>query len=611
MSPSLDKKPENIELKRVYNGSSSTGSSSSNSKRRPSQSSNNSIEIGSISQPHSKPDGGSFFDSIKDSFRRKDPYSSEVLIDPESQIESTDESNNSISRRHVIMITLGGGLGTGLLVGTGKALSTGGAGGLIVGYAVVCVMLICTMIAAGVLAVSYSSVPGGFNAYCAKLVDPSLGFAVAWNYTINWLTVLPLEMVTASMTIKYWNPNINSDIFIAVFFPIVVVINLFGSRGYAEAEFYLNFLKVFMLVGFILVGILIDSGAVGNAGYIGFKNLQENSMFPNGFKGVCSVFVTASFSFGGVEFMALTAADQKNPRQAIPSAIKHVVYRMLIVYFLSLFFVCLLVPYNSSQLMGSSSHEGAPVSPYVIAVSSHGVRIIPHMINTVILCAVLSVGNAALYSSSRTFYSLAQQGFAPKWFDYIDRNNRPIRAMLVSILIGFFSFIAAYKNQESIFTWLLSLSGLAIIFTWLSICISHIRYLRALKVQGVGTETLGFNSGSIYTSALAAAIILGIFLAQFWVSLFPFNNGGKASANSFFQNYMGIVSFFILYTGHKIYLYFKDRDSLVFPFIKAQHVDLVTDRKTFDAEVMRLEKETLDDQLKNGPVITRIGKFFC
>lgn len=533
--------------------------------------------------------------TFKDSFKRKDELDiDDIVNDTESQTRSkageSKSSKKSIKTRHVALIAIGGGMGTGLLVGNGTSLSHGGPASLALSYIVVGIMLFFTMLAGGELAVAYQTVTGGYNAYCAKLVDPSLGFATSWNYAINWFIVLPLELVTASMTIKFWNDSINSDIFVAVFFCLIIAINIIGAEGYAEAEFWFNLAKVLMLFGFIILGLIIDTGRAGNAGFIGGRYWQSTP-FAHGFKGFCATLINSIFSLGGTEFAILSSASQKNPNKSIPTAMKVIFLRIFVFYFVSIVIVGLLVPYNSDKLMGSSDSTGAPVSPYVIAIETYGIKVVPHIINAVILLAVLSVGNSALFSSSRTFYSLAQQGMAPKWFDYLDRNDRPLRAMYVSMIIGCLCFIAAYDNQESVFTWLLSLSGLSILFTWTTISMSHIRFRAGMKSQGFSLKELGFVCKTgVYGSYFAVIFNILALVAQFWVSLFPIGKNGNASAIDFFQNYLGMIIFIIFYFGHKIYY----KNWIL--FIKASEIDLVKDRTIYDSDIMEQEQRESEQQ---------------
>lgn len=542
--------------------------------------------------------------NFKDSFKRKEEIDLDQIVnDTESQNAKSSVPKKDIRTRHVAMIAVAGGMGTGLLVGNGKALHNGGPAALVISYILVGSMLFATMLAGGELAVAYSNVVGGYNAYCAKLVDPSLGFATSWNYAINWFTVLPLELVTASMTIKFWNDSVNSDIFVAIFLVMIIVINFVGAKGYAEAEFFFNMAKVSMLFGFIILGLIIDTGKAGNGGYIGGRYWQTGA-FANGFKGVCATLITSVFSLGGTEFAVLSASYMRNPKKSIETAMKVIFYRIMLFYFVSIIVVGLLVPYNSNELMGSSDSTGAPVSPYVIAIQTYGVKVVPHIINAVILIAVLSVGNSALYSSSRTFYSLAQQGMAPKWFDYVDRNDRPIRAMLVSSIIGIFSFIASYEKQESVFTWLLSLSGLSALFTWTTICMSHVRFRAGMKAQGYGLNELGYVCKTgVWTSYIAIVVNILIFVAHFWISLFPIGSE-KADAVSFFQNYLGMVVFVVFYFGHKIYT----KNWLL--FIRASEIDVNKDRTIYDQDFFEQEERELQERIKGSPFKKALNFFF-
>ncbi|AET37314.1 amino acid permease Ecym_1056 [Eremothecium cymbalariae DBVPG len=533
----------------------------------------------------------------------------------ENDQESLQDNNKheklkqTIRPRHVVMISLGTGIGTGLLVGTGKALYNGGPGGLAVGFFVMGTCVYCVIQAAGEMAVNYPALSGGFNAYPSFLVDPGFGFATAWLYCIQWLCVFPLELVTASITIKYWTTAINPDIFVAVFYLLIIVINFFGARGYAEAEFFFNTCKVLMIIGFFIVGILVNTGAAGNDGYIGAKYWREPGSFGghtaiDHFKGVVSTLVNAAFSLGCSEFVALTAAEQANPRKSVPSAAKKMLYKVFVVFLGSVTLIGFLVPKNSSELMGSTD-SSVHVSPYVIAVASHGVRVVPHFINAVILLSVLSVGNSAFYSSSRLLLSLAEQGYAPPVFKYIDRQGRPLMAMMVSITMGCLCFVAASPKEETVFIWLLAISGLSQLFTWTSICISHIRFRKALLVQGRGWDGLGFKAQTgVWGSYYSAVIMILTFIAQFWTCLIPMGSS-KPNAESFFEGYLAFPIFVALYFGYKIY----NKNWQL--FIPAEKIDLDLHRKIFDADVLKQEDAEYRAKLRDSSMWHRIAALWC
>ena len=153
------------------------------------------------------------------------------------------------------------------------------------------------------------------------------------SYALQWLIVLPLEIVAASITLSFWEGarSINPAAFVGVFWLVIVIINLFGAKGYGEAEFVFAIVKILAVIGFIILGVIIACGGIAGQAYIGATYWHDPGSFNNGLKGVCSVFVIAAFSFAGTEIVGLTAAETDNPRLALPSAVKQVFWRIILV----------------------------------------------------------------------------------------------------------------------------------------------------------------------------------------------------------------------------------------------------------------------------------------
>ncbi|KAH3680987.1 hypothetical protein WICPIJ_008037 [Wickerhamomyces pijperi] len=542
------------------------------------------------------------------SYRRKIIVEGEPdeAIDP----ESGKPNNKKISTVASKFIALGSGLGTGLLVGTGMALSIAGPAGLTLANIITCTLIVLTVMGGGELAISYPTLPGGFNAYPSLLVDPSLAFALAWSYCINWLLVLPLEMVTASMTIKYWNDSINPAVFITIFLCLIYSVNFhYGAKGYSSIELFFSSFKAFMLLSFIGISFSALCGNVPTPGNVGIKLYSEPGAFANGFKGVCACFITSAFSLGGTEAMILTAADQEKPRKSIPKSLKFVAYRVVVFYVLAVFFLGLMIAYSDSSLMGAShSSDAAPVSPFVLSVINCGIPIFNHIYNGIILCAIISVGNSAFYASSRTLHSLSVQGYNLEIFSYTDNEDRPLMAMIATAVVGLFSYIACYKDQQKIFVWLMSLSGMSTIFTWMSINLSHIRFRRALKVQSIGTDALGYKAPlGVFGSYIALISYFIICVVFFWTSLWPLGSDGIDVVN-FFQNYMGLFTFLALYILHKCFRAYKGHKFIWF-LIPASEIDLENQRVIQDKE--QLEADDLHDaeQFKNYPLWKKILEY--
>lgn len=88
--------------------------------------------------------------------------------------------------RHLQMIAIGGSIGTGLFVASGKSLHSGGPGSVLLAYMFIGTMLYFTVHALGELAVCFP-VAGSFSSYSTRFLDPSWGFAMGWKYVYSLL----------------------------------------------------------------------------------------------------------------------------------------------------------------------------------------------------------------------------------------------------------------------------------------------------------------------------------------------------------------------------------------------------------------------------------------
>jgi len=486
----------------------------------------------------------------------------------------------------------------GCLVASGGVLNKAGPLFVIVGYAIVGSFVYPTLQAAGEMAVNYSDLSGGYNNYPRKFVDEAAAFAITWNYCIQLMADTAIQLVTASMTIRFWNTSINPDIWVTIFYIVILLINFKGAKGYGEGEFIFGSCKLLLLVGFIFMSIIVTVGGGPEKEYIGGRYWHDPGFYTD-FKGLCSVFVTGAFSLGQSEFVALSAAEQTNPRQAIPNACKLIFWRILVLFLGSLTLVGLLVPYNSPRLLGGG---GSEASPYVLAAELHGVLVVPGIVNAVILLSVTSVASSSLYSASRTLQSLSEQRFAPAYFNYIDNQGRPLRALIFCSVAALFSFIAAFDKQEEVFYWLLTVLGLSQIFTWFGICISHVRFRMALKYNNISTDSLGYVSQTgVWGSYYAMACHILVLVAQFWISLFPVGKS-KADVTSFFQGYLGVIILLLFYFGYKIW-----HNDWKF-YIKIEDIDIYADRTMFDEEKLKLEREEQAEKFRSMPVLQKVLK---
>ncbi|KAL6945000.1 hypothetical protein ACO0QE_002443 [Hanseniaspora vineae] len=490
----------------------------------------------------------------------------------------------TIKPRHTKMIAMASGIGTGLLVATGSQIAAAGVGGTLISYCITGFMNILMFYSCSEIVVAFPTI--NYTQYGKKFIDPAAGFVVSWIYCVQWMTIIPLELITASMTIKYWTKSVSPSIFVTVFYFLVLGISIFGAKGYAEAEFIFNLCKITMLLGFIILGIILIVGKAGtqpshfatNSDSNYYKNPGAFNTTNNVFKAMCSTMLASTFACGGVEFVALTIIEQdkSNISKSIRSIGCQVIQRMVIFILIPIAVIGFLVPYNSNELLGSGS-DRTHASPFVVAVAAHGIKVIPSIINTVIVIAVLSVANSAVYSSSRTLTTLSLQGFAPKWFEQLDKSGRPRRALYVTAAVGLLSFMAEYKDQELIFNWLLSIGGLSSIFIWTLICVSHVRFRAAMKAQGCDLSQLGCVSPTgLIGSYVSIFINVFIVSASFWTSLWPLGNNGKTDVVTCLQVNLAVVIAIALYILYKTFT-----KTWLKLYLRAEDIDITSDRSIY------------------------------
>jgi amino acid transporter len=353
-----------------------------------------------------------------------------------------------------------------------------------------------------------------------------------------------------------------------------------------------------------ILGVTLNIGGGPAASYIGGKYWVDPGAFNNGFRGLCSVFVTAAFAFAGTELVGLAAAETQNPRKTLPNAIKQVFWRITIFYVVALLVVGLIVPYNDPRLL--TGHADTSASPFVIAIRNAGIAGLDSVMNAVIMIAVLSVGNSAVFGASRTIAALADQGQAPKILSYVDKRGRPIVAILFAASFGMLAFFVSLgdKAQTTLFTWLLALSGLSSIFTWSSICLAHIRFRKAWRVQGHTLDELAFRSQpGLIGSWIGFVFNILVLAAQFWVGFAPVGyqkNSVSNNVENFFEAFLCLPILLVFYVGYKI----AKRTKVV----RSRDMDIDTGGRVLNIQEI-LEEERRER--KEWPKWKKVYKFFC
>lgn len=567
--------------------------------------------VTSVYDPSLKaPPSRGFWRDFADGFKRVDleGIDTENMTEEEIMAYLTSKAplKRTLNSFQISLIAIGGAIGSGLFIGSGSSYATGGPAGVVIGYTAMGIMIFCTVQAVGELAVRFP-VTGAFAQYSTRFLDKSWGFAMAWNYMLQWLVIFPLELIAAAMTLSYWDgddngaTNVNKAAWVSLFYAVCVILNLFGAKGYGWGEAVLSVIKVSAVIGFCIFGVVVDCGGGPTHEYIGGRYWINPGSFADGAKGVFSVLVNAAFAFGGTELVGLAAAETANPRKSLPKAVKQTFWRILLFYLVSLTIVGCLVPYNAPNLGAGSDGR---YSPFVIAIKNAGVSGLPSVFNVVICLSVISVGNSSIYAASRTIAAMGAQGFAPRWCNYVDREGRPLVGIAVVSIFGLLCFLAATPEYSTVFNWMLAISGLSSIFTWGSICLCHIRFRSAMKYHGRSLDELAFKAAAgVWGSWLGLIINFAVLGLQFWVALYPV--GGSPNANDFFEAYLSVPVVIAFYIVAK--LWFKDWSL----FIRTSDMDIDSGIRELDLEVLKQENIEEAERIRSKGWWYRLYKFWC
>jgi amino acid transporter len=205
--------------------------------------------------------------------------------------------------------------------------------------------------------------------------------------------------------------------------------------------------------------------------------------------------VNAVFAYLGTELIGVTVGEAQNPRKTIPRAIKLTFYRILFFYCLSVFFLGMLVPYDSPELAFANKKTAkASASPFVLAIRLAGIKNLPGILNACILLFTFSASNSDLYIASRTLYGLAEQGHAPKIFRWTDKRGVPVPALALSALFCCTAFMNAAKSGTTVFGYFVNMTTIFGLLSWISLLVSHIFFVRARNAQGITKDQMAYTA---------------------------------------------------------------------------------------------------------------------
>ncbi|MED3564220.1 S-methylmethionine permease [Bacillus xiapuensis] len=415
-------------------------------------------------------------------------------------MEDKGKFQRKMQTRHIVMLSLGGVIGTGLFLSSGYTIQQAGPFGTILSYLIGAIVVYLVMLCLGELSVHMPET-GAFHSYAAKFIGPGTGYTVAWLYWLTWTVALGSEFTAAGLLMERWFPSINVWIWSALFAILIFVLNAKTVRFFAESEFWFSSIKVIAIVAFILLGAGAMFGGipmVHSQPAPFFSNFVSEGLFPHGTLAIFMTMLAVNFAYSGTELIGIAAGETVDPKKTIPKAIRTTLWRLVIFFVGTIVILSALLPMSDASVLES---------PFVAVFERIGVPYAADLMNFVILTAILSAANSGLYASSRMLWSLADKGTISPIFSRLTKQGVPLNAIILSMIGGGLALLSSIIAPDTVYIVLVSISGLAVVVVWMSISISQFLFRRQYIEEGNSVHDLVYRT-PLYPFVPIASFIL-------------------------------------------------------------------------------------------------------
>ncbi len=425
----------------------------------------------------------------------------------EKKATEAQNMNRGLKNRHLQLISLGGIIGSGYFLGTGYVLEKAGPAAILA-YLLGGAIVLCVMLCLAELAVA-QPVSGSFVTYAREHISDTWACGVGWAYWLNWIAYVPSEMIAAGIIMNNFVPEVSQLWWAVLFGLLVTLINLFKVDKFGESEFWLSMIKIAALVVFSIVALLIVLGVIGDRGFLGTSVLLGSGGFaPEGYWAIVMTMVIILVNFQGSEIIGLAAGECKNPEKSIPIAVRNVTWRIITLYIIPISLLISILPWDKASLTESV---------FAAALSEYGLDSLSSVLAFVVLTAAISCSNSGLYGSGRTLHALSKYGMAPKWLAGLNKNGMPSKSIYISICACWIIILLyTFDTSETLYTYLLAVSGFTGAMAWISICWSQYRFRKKLMAQGL-VHTLKYK-----TPFFPYVTLFGIWVQVFCMAVIAF-----------------------------------------------------------------------------------------
>ncbi len=403
---------------------------------------------------------------------------------------------HGLSAFQLTMLALGTVVGGSFFLGTAIAMKAAGPS-IIIGFILGGILVYLILNALSEMTVA-NPCPGSFRTHAAEAYGPFWGFLVGWVYWTGLVLAMSSEATAASLFIKSWFPYLSLPLLAIGIVVSITLLNLLGATLVSRLESTLAAVKLLALLMFIVIALVLIFGVLPGRAPIGLGSLQNAVLFPNGIGGLAGSMLIVLFGYAGFEIIGLAASEARDPHKTIPRAINATVISLLSLYIIV---IALLLP-----LIGTSDLT-AKISPMVAALDFRGLGVAAGAVNFVLVTAILSTMLASTFGLGRMLRSLADSGDAPGFL--IDKRDVPLKGILVSGIGMLLGVSMAYLLPDKIYLFLLSSGGFSLLFAYLVIMLTHLRFRRTHGCPPAGNCQLAWFPYTTWIGIISLIIAMG------------------------------------------------------------------------------------------------------
>ncbi|BBE47082.1 amino acid permease [Rhodococcus erythropolis] len=411
---------------------------------------------------------------------------------------TTTALGHGLKVRHLTMMGLGSAIGAGLFLGTGVGIAKAGPA-VLISYILAGAVVVFVMRMLGEMGAAIPA-SGSFSHYARLGIGEWAGFVMGWLYWFMLIMVLGAEITGASAIVNDWVPSIPQWVVALVFVVFFAVVNLAKVSNFGEFEFWFAAIKVTVIIGFLIIGVLLVFGILPDTDPVGTSNLfGQGGFMPNGLSGIAAGLLVVAFAFGGIEIVTIAAAESEKPERSIAVAVRSVVWRISVFYIGAISIMVLVLPWNDPELESG---------PFVAVLNKANIPGVAGFMELVVVVALLSAFNANIYGTSRMAFSLSRRGDGPAFMAKLSSTGVPTNAVLLSVFFGFVSVLLNWLLPDDLLGILLNAVGAALLVIWIFIVVSHLRLRKQLEASGKLTVRMWLFPYLSY----ATLAMLGVFV---------------------------------------------------------------------------------------------------